>query len=198
MEPEAVRRRWGVWLTAATIDVLIHFAGVSSTEVLSQVFVSSAVLVGAIGLAGFYPRLVDDTSRLAKASLGIALLTAAGMAIHALLSVVSVALPTFDVLNAESTASIAVIAVPGLLAMVVFLLFGGSVLRTAAATRSVGIPLSAEGVVMALIVFGPTDALPRGVYLVGAEVVHASLFLAIGTTLRGSLPPAKPGKLSPA
>lgn len=186
------------WLVAAGINVLIHFVDVLSTPVLSQVFVSGAFLLASLGLIGLAPRVATAAPRLAKLCLGVAILTVLGMVLNTALSVVSLVLPSFNVLDAESTVLIAILAISGLLAMVVFLLYGASVLWTGAASRTVGLLLLAEALVMSFVIFGPTDALPRGVFLVGAEVTHGLIFLSTGSVLQTDSTTAEHRDAAPA
>lgn len=185
------------WLVAAAINSLIHFADLLSMNVLSQVFISSAMLFGMLGLVGFYPKLADWRPRVTKVSLGAAVLAAMGASAIVIWSLLSVLLPSVNVLETESPA-IAILIITGLLLLVTPFLFGSIVLRTDAFPRSVGGLLLAEAALMAFVVFGPTDALPRGVFLVGAEIIHASIFLLIGYILRTSLTAATRTKPSPA
>lgn len=174
-----------MWLVAATINSLIHFVDVLSTDtdVVGQVFISSAMLFAMIGLVGFYPNLADRRPRGAKVSLGIAVLAAFGAFTMVIWSLLSVLISAVNVLEAESPA-LAIIVITGLLLLITPLVFGSLVLRTDAFPRSVGGFLLAEATLMAFVVFGPTEALPRGVFLVGAEILHATIFLSIGHILR--------------
>lgn len=175
-----------MWLVSAAINSLIHFTGVLSMEVLSQVFISSAMMLAMTGLVGFYPKLADWRSNVAKVCLGIAVLAAIGAFAIVIWSLLSVVLPDVNVLESESPA-IAILVVTGLLLLLNPLLYGSIVLRSGAFPRIVGGLLLAEAAIMTFVVFGPTDALPRGIYLVGVEIIHSSIFLSIGFTLRTSL-----------
>lgn len=185
------------WLVAAGINTLIHFAGVLEMAVLSQVFVSGAMLLAMVGLVGLYPSVGDWRPAAAKAGLGLAALGAVGALVNVVWSVLSVFVSGVDVLEAEPPALI-IVVVTGLLLLVAPLVFGGFALRAGSLPRATGGFLLAEAALMAFVVFGPTEALPRGVFLVGAETTHAVIFFGVGYTLRTGVTPTSRTEPAPA
>lgn len=185
-----------LFLLGAVNDGLIYFAGASNPEALSVVFLVSGLTAAMVGLVGLYPDLSDRTPNLATSGLGSVGLTVAGMVVLATMALLSLALPA---LNLFGTAVVPLVALPtGLLLVAAFLLFGVAVLRTTAFPRAVGGLLLAEVVLMAFVIAGPTEALDRGVFLVGAKLLHVTILGSIGYLLRAR--PRQPARdeVSPA
>ena len=177
-------------------DSMIYFAEMSNPETLSVVLLMSGFLAAVIGLVGLCPQLVDQTPRLAKASLGSVVLGVVGMLILAILAVVSIVLPS---VNLFESAIVPLVALPtGLLLVAAFLLSGSAILRTDGFPRSVGVLLLAEVVLMVFVIAGPTEALGRGVFLVGAKLLHFIILVSIGYLLRSRSAPKRHEGPSPA
>lgn len=174
-------------------DSIVHFLGVASTKALSVVFLMGGFLVALLGLVGLYPQLADRSQRLAQVSLGSIVLTGVGISILAILAVVGLILPSFDVLDSRA---VAIVALPtGLLLVASFLLFGVTVLRTNAFPRTIGILLLIEFVLVLLATVGGSavEALVgRGMFLVGAKLLHFLVLCSIGYSLHSNPPLTKP------
>lgn len=185
-----------LFLLGAVNDSSIYFAEVSNPEALSVVFLMSGFLAAVIGLVGLYPRLVDRSPRLAQISLGSVVLGVIGMLVLAILAVVSLVVSS---VNLFESGIVPLVALPtGLLLVAAFLLFGTAILRTAMFPRSVGVLLLAEVVLMVLVIAGPTETLDRGVFLVGAKLLHFIILVSIGYLLRSRSVPSKREEVSPA
>lgn len=185
-----------LFLAGAANDGMIYFAEMANPEALSVVFLMSGFLAAVVGLVGLYPQLVDRTPRLAQASLGSVVLGVVGMLVLAVVAVVSIVLPS---VNLFESSIVPLVALPtGLLLVAAFLLSGSAILKTGVFPRSVGVLLLAEVVLMIFVIVGPTESLDRGVFLVGAKLLHFIILVSIGYLLRSRSAPLRREEPSPA
>jgi uncharacterized protein YacL len=166
-----------------TLQALEQIAAVSTPGVLRGAFMLSGMLAAIVGLLGFYPRLVDESRRLARAGALVAAVACVTFSVVWVWWIVGNFVPTVS----EPIPAINMLAV--VTTVLGFLLFGVASLRTDVLSRSVGILLLAiVGVFVGMVVvlIGRIN-LPAW-SIVAVLGVLSVIMLTIGYLLRASSP----------
>ena len=166
-----------------TLQALERFTAVSTPGVLRGVLMLSGILAAIVGLLGFYPRLADESPKLARV----------GVVVTAVACVTFAVIWVWWIVGNVLTGIPEPVPVVNMLAVVTmvlgFLLFGVASLRTDVPSRSVGVLLLAiVGVFVGMvIVLIGRIGLPTW-SIVAVLGVLSVIMLAIGYLLRANSP----------
>lgn len=125
----------GLWFIDTVLLAFERFLGISilgTTGPVNGVLIAFAVLLSIIGLLGFYPRLAEQVPRLAFASVGVSVLTAAAFGVVLVWTVSASVVPGIPSLP-DIVFMLFVVAV-----LLTFVLFDVAILWTAIPSRLVG------------------------------------------------------------
>ncbi len=174
----------GVFLFGDTaLQALERFAAVSTPGVLRGVLMLSGLLAALVGLLGFYPRLVDESRKLARVGVVVTAVACGTFAVVWVWWIVG------NVLTAVPEPSPAINMLAVVTMVLGFLLFGVASLRTDIPSRSIGgLLLAIVGVFVGMVVvlIGRID-LPTW-SIVAVLGVLSVIMLTIGYLLRTSSP----------